>query len=123
MMKCQRCNLPMFDGGAGFAGPQCKCWWTTPPAPHASVPLSPGYAGTVIPQFELAALRKDAERYRWLRDKAPGEIVFDHTESQYEGGSHFLLRIPFDGEPVHNDAHSAMKMDAAIDAALAVGAA
>ena len=72
---------------------------------------------------EIEALRKDAERYRWLRDKAPGEIVFDHTASQSEGGPHFLLRVPFDGEPVHNDTHSAMKLDAAIDAALAVGAA
>lgn len=69
------------------------------------------------------ALEADAKRYRWLRDKAPGEIVFDHTASQSEGGPHFLLRVPFDGEPVHNDEHSGMKLDAAIDAALAVGAA
>ena len=70
---------------------------------------------------DAEALRKDAERYRWLRDKTPGEIVFDHTASQSEGGPHFLLRVPFDGEPVHNDEHSGMKLDAAIDAALAVG--
>jgi hypothetical protein len=67
---------------------------------------------------ELDALRRDAERYRWLRDKAPGEIVFDHTEAQSDGGSHILLRVAFDGEPVYNDAHSAMKLDAAIDAAM-----
>ena len=67
---------------------------------------------------EIEALRKDAARYAWLRDKAPGEIVFDHTKSQYEGGSHFLLRVPFDGRPVNNDAESAARLDAAIDAAL-----
>lgn len=67
----------------------------------------------------VAAESKDAARYRWLRDKAPGEIVFDHTESQSSGGSHFMLIVPFDGEPVHNDAHSALKLDAAIDAMLA----
>lgn len=64
------------------------------------------------------ALEKDAKRYRWLRDKAPGEIIFDHTEAQ-KVGSHFLLRVPFDGEPVYNDAHSAVKLDAGIDAAMA----
>ncbi len=47
-------------------------------------------------EARIEALRKDAERYRWLRDKAPGEIVFDHTASQSEGGPHFLLRVPFD---------------------------
>lgn len=70
----------------------------------------------------VAALELDAKRYRWLRDKAPGEICFDHTQSQDEG-SHFLLRVPFDGEPINNDAEGGMKLDAAIDAALAVGAA
>ena len=60
-----------------------------------------------------AALR-DAERYRWLRDKAPGEIVFDHINDD----NHFMLIVPFDGEPVHNDEHSGMKLDEAIDAAL-----
>jgi hypothetical protein len=29
-MKCQRCGLPQFDGAAGFAGPQCKCWVQVP---------------------------------------------------------------------------------------------
>lgn len=35
-MKCQRCGLPQFDGAAGYAGPQCKCWVTWNPAPHAA---------------------------------------------------------------------------------------
>ncbi len=37
-MKCQRCNLPIFDGGAGYAGPQCKCWAQYNPAPNAAPP-------------------------------------------------------------------------------------
>ena len=61
------------------------------------------------------AVEQDAARYRWLRDKAPGEIVFD----RHNDDSHFMLIVPFDGEPVHNDTHSGMKLDEAIDAAMA----
>ena len=61
------------------------------------------------------AVEQDAARYRWLRDKAPGEIVFDRDNDD----SHFMLIVPFDGEPVHNDTHSGMKLDEAIDAAMA----
>jgi len=81
--------------------------WAAPTAPDKA---EPDLAA------ELQECRQDAERYRWLRERAPGEIVFDHTERQMNGGSHFVLRVPFDGEPVHNDAHSALKLDAAIDA-------
>lgn len=38
MHKCQRCGLPQFDGVAGYAGPQCKCWAfyaPNPPLPRA----------------------------------------------------------------------------------------
>ncbi len=65
---------------------------------------------------EIAVLRADAQRYRWLRDKAQGEIVFDDTASLAEG-HHFLLRVPFDGRPIHNDAEAAERLDSAIDAA------
>ena len=27
MGKCFKCGLPQFDGGAGYAGPQCRCHW------------------------------------------------------------------------------------------------
>lgn len=80
-------------------------------------------AGYVKVSSELAteneALRRDAERYRWLRDKADGEIVFDHTFRQDDGGHRFVLHVPFDGRPIDNDADAAKRMDAAIDAALA----
>ena len=67
---------------------------------------------------ENEVLRADAERYRWLRDKADGEIVFDHTHRQDEGGDRFVLYVPFDGLPINDDAEAARRMDAAIDAAM-----
>lgn len=80
-----------------------------------------GWSDTSKLPAEVEALKADAGRYRWLRDKAPGEIAFDHTEGQRDGGHRFKLFVPFDGEPIHNDAHSAMKLDAAIDAAKGSG--
>ena len=56
--------------------------------------------------------QKDAARYRWLRDKAPGEIHFDHTEDNY----YFELNVPFDGEPINDNEESARRLDASIDA-------
>lgn len=63
---------------------------------------------------ELDEALKDARRYRWLRDAAPGEIVFDHVNDDCR----FELYVPFDGEPIDNDEQSAKRLDAAIDAAL-----
>ena len=68
---------------------------------------------------ERDALLKDAERYRWLRDKAPGEIVFDHTRDQRDGGNHFALHVPFDGREIPDDEASGRALDEAIDAAMA----
>jgi hypothetical protein len=57
---------------------------------------------------ELAALRKDAERYRWLRDNAneQWEVCFDDCGRNLLGGDRLSQRI-----------------DAALSAAPAVGAA
>jgi len=86
----------------------------------------PGYDATVFAyrakvakakiaalRAECEALRADADRYRHLRDAAPGEIVFDH--SGRDGGHRFVLHVPFDGEPIDNDEESARRLDAAID--------
>ena len=35
-LMCQRCGLPIFDGAAGYAGPQCRCWVYFKPAPNAA---------------------------------------------------------------------------------------
>lgn len=67
----------------------------------------------------LQGQERDAARFRWLRDAAQGEIVFDHTASQRNGGSRFVLNVPFDGEPIEDDADSAARLGEAIDAALA----
>lgn len=84
-----------------------------------------GHLGALVDELraELAAAKRepltderDAARYRWLRDKADGEIVFDHTMRQDDGGHRFVLNVPFDGEPINNDAEAAERMDAAIDA-------
>ena len=66
---------------------------------------------------ECEALRKDAERYRWLKHKAPGEIVFDHINDDHR----FELYVPFDGNPIDNDEQSNARLDAAIDAAMQAG--
>lgn len=64
---------------------------------------------------ERDAMKADAERYRWLRNVNPkGEIIFDHSK---EEKGVFVLYIPFDGEPIENDAEMVIRMDAAIDAA------
>lgn len=64
---------------------------------------------------EVEGLRADAERYRWLKHKAPGEIVFDHINDDHR----FELYVPFDGNPIDNDKESNARLDAAIDAAKA----
>jgi hypothetical protein len=68
-------------------------------------------------RVQVEAMREDAARYRWLRDKANGEIVFDHTKDQSDGGNHFALFVPFDGREIPNDETSGQTLDEAIDAA------
>jgi hypothetical protein len=65
----------------------------------------------------IRRLLDDAERYQWMRDKAPGEINFDHTRDESAGGNFFAIHIPFDGRPIDNDEASARTMDEAIDQA------
>ena len=69
-----------------------------------------GWAKSKAAQVELAALRKDAERYRWLRDRAVREA----------GPVPYCVigTCPSDAVPEEGAA-----LDAAIDAAMAVGAA
>ncbi len=67
---------------------------------------------------EFLAVLADAERYRWLRDKAAGEIVFDHTNGQRDGGNRFVLLVPFDGEPIGDNVEQGLRLDASIDAAI-----
>jgi hypothetical protein len=62
---------------------------------------------------------RDAARYRWLRDHAGGEIVFDHTRNQSDGGHRFVLNVPFDGRDIPNDETSAATLAESIDAAIA----
>lgn len=63
----------------------------------------------------LDRLEADAERYRWLKHKAPGEVVFDHINDDHR----FELYVPFDGNPINNDEESNARLDASIDAAMA----
>lgn len=69
-MKCQRCNLPIFEGAAGYVGLQCKCWSVTPPnlTGAAQVPYLPYREMELVSRAELAALRKELEEWRKLRD-------------------------------------------------------
>jgi hypothetical protein len=55
MFHCQRCNLPVFDGLASYAGPQCKCWATYHPAPHAAA--HPGQCWPAVPLTETDVRR------------------------------------------------------------------
>lgn len=66
---------------------------------------------------EVEALRKDAERYRWLRNHAPGESHFFHDGSK---SNYVELNVMFTGSelPDLNEA-----IDAAIADMPAVGAA
>ena len=73
--------------------------------------------GQACADAAVAQERADAERYRWLRDKAPGEIHFDHTEDNF----YFELNVPFDGEPINDNEESARRLDASIDAAIRAG--
>jgi hypothetical protein len=65
---------------------------------------------------QMEAIRRDAERYRWLRDNAPGETHFDHDT----GDNYVEINVPFSGFDLP-DLDAAV--DAAIAAAPAVGAA
>ena len=54
------------------------------------------------------ALEADAKRYRWLRDFAPTEVEFDHTE--HECGLNLHIPCAWSEDP---------KLDDAVDAAMA----
>lgn len=66
---------------------------------------------------QLERVLDDAERYHWMRDKAPGEINFDYTRNRNSGGNFFTIHVPFDGRPLNNDEDSSKAMDEAIDQA------
>ena len=60
-------------------------------------------------EAECAALRKDAERYRWLRDKSPGQYKHPIVVTQAQAGDHMKYIGPL----------AYRNLDAAIDAAIA----
>lgn len=60
-------------------------------------------------QAAMPALRKDAERYRWLRDRCPWTMCSAHAVTR------LALRLPIGYECHAEDKHD---MDAAIDAAM-----
>lgn len=67
-------------------------------------------------EAEVAGLKRDAERYRWLRDvNTDGEIIFDYSAPS---PGVFVFRVNFDGEPIESDEEMAIRLDAAIDAAM-----
>ena len=59
-------------------------------------------------QRQVAALRKDAERYRWLRDFAEIEVEYEHQEDECGMTLHF--HCEWDKDP---------ELDDAVDAAMA----
>jgi len=59
-------------------------------------------------EMQIEALRKDADRYRWLRDFAPTEVDYDHTER--ECGLNLHIPCAWSDDP---------KLDGAVDAAMA----
>jgi hypothetical protein len=63
---------------------------------------------------ENAELRKDAERYRWLKANADHETHFDHTLSDSFGGNYHELRVPFESQSMWRGP----SLDEAIDAAI-----
>jgi hypothetical protein len=104
MYHCYKCNAPVFDGAASYSGPTCKCFSfrASNITGAAPAPWVPYREQELVPSAELAALRKDAERYRWLRD------VGDETW------------VPMGKRPSVNFTH---EIDQAIDAAIAKAAA
>lgn len=58
---------------------------------------------------ELEDLKRDAARYRWLRDRAPWTLI------SANGVTRLAARLPVQVEGDSEDAH---EMDAAIDAAM-----
>lgn len=65
---------------------------------------------------EVERLRADAERYRWLRDKAISRLCIDHTRDMYDGGNRLELVVPIAQRYSQEDD---VTLDAAIDAHLA----
>jgi hypothetical protein len=75
------------------------------------------YLHGMTPQ-QAVDTRKAADNYRWLLTRAECQTIVDKTAGQ-EVGSHFLLRVPFTGEPPPNRLQTAAALDAAIGAARA----
>jgi hypothetical protein len=65
-------------------------------------------AATYELERENAALKLDAERYRWLRDKSPGQYEQPIVVTQARAGDH----MKYIGPLAYND------LDSAIDAAM-----
>ncbi len=60
-MNCQRCGLPIFDGAAGYAGPQCKCFFRPPQisSPKVEKLVIPA---TLVPTHRLRFVERDGKR-------------------------------------------------------------
>jgi len=61
-------------------------------------------------------LRKDAERYAFIRDNCETDKHFDHTISDSFGGDYYEFRVPFKRASIW----TAEPLDSAVDAALSV---
>lgn len=76
MITCHRCGLPMFDGPAGYAGPQCKCWATGPNMPPIFNPRPPTVfegcqAYTNLTKSDIRRIvREELERMGIVKDKS-----------------------------------------------------
>ena len=56
-MKCQRCGLPILDGPASYAGPQCKCWTFYAPTVPPGTGAPPAQRRPVVPLTEADVRR------------------------------------------------------------------
>jgi len=82
MTTCHRCGLPQFDGPAGYAGPQCRCWLIDQHRPSAYKPMPPvGGCQPAQPltesdirriiREEVSAWREEFKKWQEVLEKKP----------------------------------------------------
>lgn len=77
MYQCRICNLPIFEGAAGYVVPQCKCFRQPPPF-HQYTPnpldARPGTA-PVLPLTEADVRRIVREELKASTTRKPGNAA------------------------------------------------
>lgn len=100
-LYCEECGEYLMAGSGSLV--DCSCGWKQPEDKGIDV------AEYEALQAECEKLRKDAERYRWLR------AHFGRFSERYDGGSDRVTKMVVNPDGWDVDPES---LDAAIDAAI-----